>query len=54
MEQDQTTGAVRSGSTLFVKKLLTHFSRRRKQTTFVLIGALRFDSYSDFDYDNFK
>ena len=54
MEPDQTTEAVRSGSTLFVKKLLILFNRRQKQATFVLIGALRFDSYSDFDYDNFK
>ena len=43
LDPDQTAliGAVWSGSTLFVIKLLKHFSRREKQTTFVLIGALR-------------
>ena len=43
MDQDQTApvGAVSSGSTLFVIGLLKHFSRREKQTNFVLISALR-------------
>ena len=39
-EQTAPIGAVRSGSTLFVR-FLKHFSRREKQTTFVAIGALR-------------
>ena len=45
MEPFQTapTGAVCSGSSLFVKKkrLQRHFSRCQKQTTLVEIGALR-------------
>ena len=35
------TGAVRSGFTLFDQESLKHFSRRQKQKTFVVIGALR-------------
>ena len=34
-------GAVWSGSTLVAKRLLKHFSRREKKTTFVGIGPLR-------------
>ena len=39
-EQTAPIGAVRSGSTLLPLRLLKHFSRREKQTTFGVIGAL--------------
>ena len=42
MDPDQTApaGAVWFGSSLFVKKLLKHFSRRQKQIAFVVIDVL--------------
>ena len=46
MDPDQTapTGAVWSGSILFVEKALKHFSKQQKQKTFIVIGALRVKS----------
>ena len=42
MDPDQTAppGAVRSGSTLFDKEAAKTIQQTRKQTTFVVIGAL--------------
>ena len=43
VDPDQTapTGAVWSGPTLFVIKLLKHFIRQQKRMTFIVIDALR-------------
>ena len=40
VDPDQTapTGAVSSGSTLFVKEASKHFSRKQKQMTFALLA----------------
>ena len=40
-EQTAPIGAVLSVSTLFAIEASKYFSRREKQTTFVVIGALR-------------
>ena len=47
MDPDQTapTGSVWSESALFVREASKHFNRRQKQTTFVVIGALKVNSF---------
>ena len=41
------TAPIGSGSTLFAKRLLKHFSRRQKQTTFVVNVALSYLALDD-------
>ena len=46
MNPYETTPVSDLGLHCLTKRLLKHFSRRQKQTTFVVIGALRFKAFN--------